>query len=82
MNTNINLDLLKTFYAVAKNKNITKACEELLVSQSAVSKAIKNIENQLDCKLFIRSKKGVELTKEGKNNKNKYYTYSYRKSII
>ena len=66
MNTNINLDLLKTFYAVAKNKNITKACEELLVSQSAVSKAIKNIENQLDCKLFIRSKKGVELTKEGK----------------
>lgn len=65
MNFDINLELLKIFYVVSKCKNITKASEQLLVSQSAVSKAIKNIENQLDCKLFIRSKKGVELTKEG-----------------
>ncbi len=62
---NINIELLKTFYVVAKNENISKASEELLVSQSAVSKTIKNIENQLDCKLFVRSKKGVKLTREG-----------------
>lgn len=61
----INLDLLKTFYVVAKNKNITKASEELITTQPAISKAIKNLEEQLEVKLFIRSKKGVELTKEG-----------------
>ena len=65
MNINMNLELLKTFYIVARNKNITKASEELLVSQSTISKAIKNMEEQLDCQLFTRSKKGVELTKEG-----------------
>ena len=63
---NLNIDLLKYFHEVAKEKNITKASENLLVSQSAISKAIKNLENQLDCQLFIRSKKGVELTKEGR----------------
>ena len=65
MNININIELLKTFYVVAKYKNITKASNELLVSQSTVSKSIKNIEEQLDCQLFTRSKKGVDLTKEG-----------------
>lgn len=63
---NINLDLLKTFYVVAKYKNITKASEYLITSQPAISKAIKNLEIQLDTKLFIRSKKGVELTDTGK----------------
>ena len=62
---NVNIELLKTFHVVAKYGNISKASEELLVSQSAVSKTIKNIESQLDCKLFIRSKKGVKLTREG-----------------
>ena len=65
MNIDINIELLKTFYIVAKYKNITKASNELLVSQSTVSKSIKNIEEQLDCQLFTRSKKGVELKKEG-----------------
>lgn len=65
MNIDINIELLKTFFIVAKYKNITKASNELLVSQSTVSKSIKNIEEQLDCQLFTRSKKGVELTKEG-----------------
>lgn len=65
MNNNINIELLKNFYVVAKYKNITKASEVLLISQSALSKSIKNIENQLGCNLFVRSKKGVELTKQG-----------------
>lgn len=62
---NINIELLKTFYVVAKEKNITKASEKLIISQPAISKAIKNLEEQLNTKLFIRSKKGVELTNHG-----------------
>ena len=54
MNIDINIELLKTFFIVAKYKNITKASNELLVSQSTVSKSIKNIEEQLDCQLFTK----------------------------
>lgn len=63
---NINIELYKTFFCVAKNKNITKASRELMISQPAVSKSIKTLEDQLGCSLFIRSKKGVLLTEEGK----------------
>lgn len=45
---NINLDLIKTFSVVAKYQNITKASEILITTQPAVSKAIKNLENQLN----------------------------------
>lgn len=64
---NINFDLYKTFYSVAKNKNITKAAHELMISQPAVSKAIKTLEEQLGCCLFIRNKYGVILTEEGES---------------
>ena len=63
---NINIELYKTFYCVAKNGSITKASLELLITHPAVSKAIKTLEEQIGCSLFIRSKKGVILTEEGK----------------
>lgn len=63
---NINIELYKTFYIVAKNGNISKATNELMLTQPAISKAIKTLESQLGCSLFIRSKKGVILTDEGK----------------
>lgn len=63
---NINLELYKIFYNVAKNKNISKTANELLISQPSISKAIKNLEEQVGCQLFIRSKYGVVLTEEGK----------------
>lgn len=63
---NINLEWYRIFYSVAKNKNITKAAAELRISQPAVSKYIKNLENQFDCSLFVRTKYGVVLTEEGK----------------
>lgn len=63
---NINLELYKIFYHVAKNKNITKTANEILISQPSISKAIKNLEDQIGCQLFIRSKYGVILTEEGK----------------
>ena len=63
---NVNFELYKTFYSVAKNQNITKASRELMISQPAVSKSIKTLEEQLGCSLFIRNKYGVTLTEEGK----------------
>lgn len=63
---NINLELYKIFYTVAKNQNITKAANELMISQPAISKSIKNLEAGLHCNLFVRTSSGVLLTDEGK----------------
>lgn len=66
MNENINLNLLKYFYEVVNIGNITKTSEKLLVSQPAITKAIKELENELNIKLLERNKKGVIPTEEGK----------------
>ena len=63
---NIDLELYRVFYIVAKNKHMTKASEELCISQPAISQSIKKLEDQLGGTLFIRSNKGMELTNEGK----------------
>ena len=63
---NVNLELYKIFYVVAKNKHMTKASEELHISQPAISQSIKKLEEQLCGTLFLRSNKGMELTEEGK----------------
>ena len=63
---NVDLELYKVFYAVAKHKHMTKASEELHISQPAVSQSIKKLEDQLGGTLFLRSNKGMELTEEGK----------------
>ena len=63
---NINLELYRIFYVVAKHKHMTKASEELHISQPAISQSIKKLEEQLDGTLFLRSNKGMELTEEGK----------------
>lgn len=63
---NINFEYYKVFYNVAKNKNITKTANELLISQPAISKSIKNLEKQIGCSLFTRNKFGSFLTEEGK----------------
>ena len=59
------LELYKAFYYVAKNKSITQASNELMVSQPAVSKSIKVLERDLDTVLFTRNKDGVTLTNVG-----------------
>ncbi len=66
MNNNINLNLYKTFYEVAKYKSISKAASKNYISQSAVSKAIKKLESELNTELIYRSVKGIELTDKGK----------------
>lgn len=62
---NLNLNLLKYFYTVVNEKNITKASETLKISQPAVTRAIKELENTLGTKLLERNKKGVIPTNEG-----------------
>ena len=63
---NIDLNLYRIFYVVAKRGNITKAAEELYISQPAVTQAIHSLENQIGATLFIRAKKGVTLTEEAR----------------
>ena len=63
---NVDLELYRVFFTVAKNKHMTKASEELHISQPAISQSIKKLEDQLGGTLFIRSNKGMELTEEGK----------------
>lgn len=68
---NINIELYKVFYCVAKNESVTRASNELLVSQPAISKSIKTLEEQINTKLFIRKRDGVELTEAGQTIFNK-----------
>lgn len=63
--SDINLNLYKIFYEVATNESISSASKKLIITQSAVSKAIKKLEEDLDTKLFYRNSKGVKLTDKG-----------------
>ena len=63
----MNYTYFHVFYTVAKLQNISKAAQELDVTQPAVSRIISNIEKQYKTKLFFRSKTGVTLTREGQN---------------
>ena len=63
----INFELYKMFYQVAKNKSFSKAAKSLYISQPAVTQSIQKLETQIGGKLFFRNKKGITLTEEGKN---------------
>lgn len=63
---NVNFELYRIFYVVATMGNITKASNELMISQPAVTKHIKTLEGQLGGELFIRTKRGVILTENGR----------------
>ncbi|WP_284464321.1 LysR family transcriptional regulator [Chryseobacterium sp.] len=57
---------LKVFHTVASRLSFTKASEELHISQPAVTKHIKEIEVQLETKLFDRKGTSIQLTQSGK----------------
>ena len=61
----INYELYKVFYYVAKTLSFSDASKRLFISQSAVSQSIKALEKKLNQHLFIRSTKRVKLTPEG-----------------
>ncbi len=61
----LNLHKLQVFVTVARVKSFTRAAEELLLTQSAVSQHIQGLEAQLGARLFERSHRGVRLTRAG-----------------
>ena len=61
----INYELYKVFYYVAKTLSFSEASKLLFISQSAVSQSVKSLETKLNQNLFIRSTKRVKLTPEG-----------------
>jgi len=63
---NGDLELYKIFHTVAYYKNISRAAQALYISQPAVSKSIKKLEQSIDVILFSRTSRGVALTTEGK----------------
>ncbi|MBO5032330.1 MAG: LysR family transcriptional regulator [Lachnospiraceae bacterium] len=68
-----NLEYYKVFYYVAKYGSLTVAASRLSISQPAVSQAVKQLEEALNAKLFVRASRGVRLTCEGES------LYSYVK---
>lgn len=61
----IDLDLYRIFYIVAKNGSISSAANILYISQPAITFQIKKLEERLGISLFTRTKYGVLLTNEG-----------------
>lgn len=68
---NINFELYKVFYYVAKNSSISRAANEMMISQPAISKSIKTLEAQVGTPLFIRKRDGVILSEAGETIYNK-----------
>lgn len=73
---NVDLELYRVFCEVVKYKSISKAAENMYISQSAITQSIQKLENILGGKVFYRNKTGVELTEEGRN------LYEYVKDSI
>ncbi len=73
---NINYEYYRIFYYVAKYKNITQASKALHSNQPNISRAMKLLEGEIGCSLFIRSNRGISLTPEGKK------LYSHVKAAV
>ena len=61
----INYDYYRIFYAVAQCRSFTRAAEVLKNNQPNITRCMKNLEQELGCKLFHRSNRGITLTPEG-----------------
>ncbi len=64
--SNVNLNLYKTFYEVAKYGSLSEAAKNTFTSQPAISKSIKKLESELKTQLFYRTPNGIDLTEKGK----------------
>ena len=61
----MNTKVLKTFLTICRVGSITKAAQLLYISQPALSRQIQDLEEELGCKLFDRSKRQLALTESG-----------------
>lgn len=62
---NINFEYYRVFYYVVEHHNFTQAANQLMNNQPNITRMMRNLENELGCRLFIRSNRGVTLTPEG-----------------
>ncbi|MGE5820798.1 MAG: LysR family transcriptional regulator [Deltaproteobacteria bacterium] len=60
------LDDLRVFVAVAKHRNVTRASKELHISQPAVTKHLRLLEDSYNAKFYTRGGEGIELTQIGR----------------
>lgn len=60
------LELYRVFAVVARAGSFSKGAEQLFITQSAASQALKRLEDQLGARLFVRGRRGVTLTQEGR----------------
>lgn len=72
----MDIRILKYFIAVVEEKNITKAAQNLFISQPALSKQLKDLESELNIKLFHRGSRNIKLTEDG------IFLYEQAKEII
>lgn len=70
-NSQFDFNKYRTFYAVAECRSFSKATELLHITQPAISHTIKELEEQLGCKLFVRENRNIKLTTTGE----KLYSY-------
>lgn len=61
----MNLDVLRTFVAIAQSGSLNKTAERMRVSQSTLTRQMQSLEQELDSRLFERSRSGVALTAAG-----------------
>lgn len=61
----VNFEYYRIFYYVAKYRNMTQAAAALMSSQPNVTRVINNLENELGCRLIVRTNRGITLTAEG-----------------
>jgi DNA-binding transcriptional LysR family regulator len=66
LKNDINLNLYKVFYEVSKYGSFSKTAEFTYTTESAISKSIKKLEEELETKLFYRNSNGTELTEKGR----------------
>ncbi len=62
----MNLKQLRYFLVVAQEKQITAAAKRLFIAQPPLSYQLKQLEKELDVKLFVRTAHGIELTDAGR----------------
>lgn len=63
---------LQIFLAIARERSVSGAAKHLYMTPQGVSKILKNLEAELDCQLFHRSKAGMSLTESG----NYFFAYA------
>ncbi len=61
----MNIRDLTSFQIIVKEKSLTKASKILYMTPQGLSKVVKNLETELNCKLLVRTVNGIELTESG-----------------